>query len=356
MKGLVLAGGRGTRLRPLTYSRAKQLIPVANRPILDYVIEDLAAAGIQDIGMVVGDTAQEVQSALGDGSRFGVHLTYVYQEQPLGLAHAVKIARDFLGSDPFLMYLGDNLLQGGITDFVREFQRRQPDALILLTRVPNPQEYGVAVLVNHQVVKLVEKPREPPSDLALVGIYLFNAEVHQVIDTLQPSARGELEITEAIQGLVDRGRTVRPCLVQGWWKDTGRAEDVLDANRLVLSKLQQGRVAGLVDETSALLGHVVIEEGAQVTRSEIRGPAIIGKRARIIDSYVGPYTAIGEDVLVQRTEIEFSVVLGGTRLCDLPARLDRCLVGRDVEITGTNHLARGRTCQIVVGDSSRVRI
>jgi glucose-1-phosphate thymidylyltransferase len=259
MKGLVLSGGKGTRLRPITHTSAKQLVPVANKPILFYVMENLADAGIREVGVVVGDTAQEIEAACGDGSAWGLNLTYIRQDAPLGLAHAVKIAEDFIAGDPFVMYLGDNLLPSGITPLVQEFAERKPEAMILLTAVPDPQRFGVAVLTDDgRVQTLEEKPEHPRSDLALVGVYLFTAQIFEAVHAIKPSARGELEITDAIQWLIDQGREVLPHLVQGWWKDTGKLEDMLDANRIVLGGAEAAN-HGDVDEESKLIGTVVVE-------------------------------------------------------------------------------------------------
>jgi glucose-1-phosphate thymidylyltransferase len=353
MKGLILSGGKGTRLRPLTYSQAKQLIPVANRPIVEYGIGHLVEAGVSDIGMIVGDTAEEFRAALGDGSRLGAQITFIHQAQPLGLAHAVLTARGFLGDDPFVMYLGDNLLAGGVRPFVEAFEKGGADAVIMLTPVPDPRQFGVAVLDGDRVVRLVEKPSEPPSDLALVGVYVFSPAVHAVIETLQPSWRGELEITEAIQGLIDRGRRVESFRVQGWWKDTGRAEDILDANRLVLSGLK-GEICGEVSD-SDLQGEVVVADGATVRGSRIRGPVIIGRSARVIDSYVGPYTSLGDHVIVERSEVEYSVILTGAELRNVPGRLDACLIGARTWIAGGGE-GPARVHSFVVGDQCYLKV
>ena len=331
MKGLILSGGKGTRLRPLTYTSAKQLVPIANKPVLFYGIEAIADAGIRDIGIVVGDTQAEIRAAVGDGSRWGVRITYIEQDAPRGLAHAVKISRDFIGTDPFVMYLGDNLLNKGITEFVKEFDEQRPAAQILLARVPDPQMFGVAELRDGKVVRLVEKPKEPIGDLALVGVYMFGPDVFESVERIRPSLRNELEITDAIQDLIDHGLTVRPKIVDGWWKDTGKLEDMLEANRLILETFQQ-RVNGTVDDESRIEGKVVIEEGAVIERSVIRGPAIIGRNARIIHAYVGPFTSIMNDVEIQDTEIEHSIVLEGSCLRDLANRVTDSLIGKNVKI------------------------
>ena len=353
MKGLILSGGRGTRLRPLTYTSAKQLVPIANKPVLFYGIEALADAGIRDIGIVVGDTQSEIRAAVGDGSRWGVRVTYIEQDAPRGLAHAVKISQGFIGTDPFVMYLGDNLLNKGITQFVQEFTRDRPSAQILLAKVPDPQMFGVAELREGRVVRLVEKPKEYIGDLALVGVYLFGPEVFESVGRIHPSFRNELEITDAIQDLIDHGLTVRPQIVDGWWKDTGKLEDMLEANRLILETLEQ-RVDGIVDEDSRIEGKVVIERGAVVERSVIRGPAIIGCKAKIVHAYVGPFTSIMNDVEIHDSEIEHSIVLEGSSLRDLANRVTDSLIGKNVRIYRVPR--KPSAYRFMLGDNSEVGI
>jgi glucose-1-phosphate thymidylyltransferase len=353
MKGLILSGGKGTRLRPLTYTSAKQLVPVANKPVLFYGIEALAAAGIRDIGIVVGETAAEIRQAVGDGSAWGVRVTYIEQDAPRGLAHAVLISESFLGQDPFVMYLGDNLLNKGITPFVEEFQREKPAAQILLTPVPDPQMFGVAELQDGRVVRLIEKPKEPKSNLALVGVYMFSPEIFSSVKRITPSFRNELEITDAIQDLIDRGLTVRPHLVDGWWKDTGKLEDMLEANRLILDTLDR-RIEGAVDAESRVEGKVIIEAGAVIERSVVRGPAIIGARARIVHAYVGPFTAIMNDVEIRDAEIEYSIVLEGSILSDLASRVVDSLIGKNVRIYRAP--VKPSAHRFMLGDNSEVGI
>jgi glucose-1-phosphate thymidylyltransferase len=353
VKGLILSGGKGTRLRPLTYTSAKQLVPVANKPVLFYGIEAIANAGITEIGIVVGDTQAEIRAAVGDGSRWGVRVQYIEQDAPRGLAHAVKISREFIGDEPFVVYLGDNLLNRGITHFVQEFDREKPAAQILLTRVPDPQQFGVAELRDGKVVRLVEKPKEPIGDLALVGVYMFGPQVFESVNRIKPSFRNELEITDAIQDLIDRGLTVRPHLVDGWWKDTGKLEDMLEANRLILDTLER-RVEGSVDAESRVEGKVVIEPGAVIERSVVRGPAIIGHRARIIHGYVGPFTSIGADVEIRDTEIEHSIVLEGCCLRDLANRVIDSLLGKNVKIY--REPVKPSAYRFMLGDNSEVGI
>ena len=353
MKGLILSGGKGTRLRPITYTRAKQLVPVANKPVLFYGLEALVGAGIRDIGIVVGDTQAEIRAAVGDGSRWDARITYIEQDAPRGLAHAVLISEAFIGGDPFVMYLGDNLLNRGITRFVEEFDRERPAAQILLARVPDPQMFGVAELSDGRVTRLVEKPREPKSDLALVGVYMFGREVFESVKSIQPSFRNELEITDAIQNLIDRGLSVRPHIVEGWWKDTGKLEDMLEANRLILDTIER-RVDGTVDAESRIEGKVVIEAGAAIERSVVRGPVIIGTGARITRAYVGPFTSVGADVEIRDTEIEHSIVLEGAVITDLANRIEDSLIGRNVSIYRLP--VRPSAYRFMLGDNSEVGI
>ncbi len=353
MKGLILSGGKGTRLRPLTYTSAKQLVPVANKPVLFYGIEALVEAGIHEIGIVVGDTAAEIREAVGDGSRWGARVTYIEQDAPRGLAHAVLISEPFIGRDPFVMYLGDNLLNKGIAHFVREFEREKPAAQILLARVPDPQMFGVAELDGDRVVRLVEKPKEPKSDLALVGVYLFSEHIFESVKRIKPSFRNELEITDAIQDLIDRRLEVRPHIVDGWWKDTGKLEDMLEANRLILDTLEP-RIEGEVDAESRIEGKVVIEAGAVVERSVVRGPVIIGARARIVHAYVGPFTAIMNDVEIRDSEIEHSIVLEGSSVRDLGSRVVDSLMGRNVRISRAP--VKPSAYRFMLGDNSEVGI
>ncbi len=353
MKGLVLSGGTGSRLRPLTYTSAKQLIPVANRPVLFYVLDDFARAGIEEVGVIVApETGDEVREAVGDGSEFGLEVTYLEQTEPKGLAHAVLTAADFLGSDPFLMYLGDNLLQHGISELVREFEREGPSAIVLLSRVPEPQHFGVAELDGDRIVRLVEKPKDPPSDLALVGVYLFDSSIVDAARRIEPSWRGELEITDAIQVLIDDGRDVRSHVVRGYWKDLGKVEDLLEGNHLILDGLP-GRVDGDVDEASRLQGRVTLEAGAKVVRSRIVGPAVVGAGAQIVDAYVGPYTSIGEDCRVEGSEVENSILLSGAQIVGV-GRVTESLLGREAEVVRDPQTPAAY--RFTMGDRSRAGI
>jgi glucose-1-phosphate thymidylyltransferase len=352
VKGLILSGGKGTRLYPLTYTRAKQLIPVANKPVLFRVIEAIRDAGITEIGIVVGDTAEEVKTAVGRGGRWGIQVTYIHQDQPLGLAHAVKVSQDFLEDDPFVMFLGDNVIQGGITDLVRQFQESDWNAQIVLTRVEHPEQYGVAELnEDGQVVRLIEKPKDPPSDLALVGIYMFDHHIHEAVAEIKPSWRGELEITDAIQWLVDHGYKVYPYVHRGWWIDTGRPGDILEANSLVLEELEPA-VEGYVDRDSEVDSRVTVEKGAEIINSVIRGPTIIGRRSRIVNSYIGPFTSIYHDVVIENSEIERSIVLEHSVIRDIPARIQDSLIGRNVTLNRSP--MKPKAFKMNLGDYSQV--
>ena len=367
MKGLILAGGEGRRLRPLTHTRAKSLVPIANKPVLFYGIEEMAEAGIADIAIVVGSTHQEIRDAVGDGSRFGVSVTYIRQEAPLGLAHCVLIARDFLGDDCFVMYLGDNMLEQGLAEFVGEFEKHREQgcgglddsdlglcrAQILLTPVENPSSFGVAELgPDGDVVSLVEKPADPPSNLALVGVYLFDSSVHQAVAAIEPSARGELEITDAIDWLIQNGCLVRHQLLEGWWIDTGKKDPLLECNRLVLDTVVR-RVDGAVDDASKVEGRVVVSEGAKIVNSTVRGPAVIGANTRIENTFIGPYTSIGDDCALNDAELDHSVVLEGCRI-DGTGRITDSLIGQHVQVTSSPE--RRQASRLMLGDHSHLEL
>jgi glucose-1-phosphate thymidylyltransferase len=358
VKALILAGGEGTRLRPITHTRAKQLVPVANKPILFYGIEAMVGAGITEIGVITGSTGAEVMAAIGDGSEFGAQVTYIPQDAPLGLAHCVLIARDFLGDDDFVMYLGDNLLEQDLAAFVSAFEAarasdRPPAAQILLKRVPDPHRFGIASLdANGHVVELVEKPADPPSDLALVGVYLFDQEIHEAVRAIEPSARGELEITDAIQWLITNGRRVRTELLTGWWIDTGKLTPLLEANRLLLEKIET-RIDGKVDADSSVDGRVIVADGAEVVNSTIRGPVAIGKDTRIVDSFIGPFSAIGDGCEVVNSEIEHSVVMNHSKVLQIP-RLEDSLIGHEAVIERTSK--RPRALRLMIGDHCQVDV
>ena len=358
MKGLILAGGAGTRLRPITHTSAKQLVPVANKPILYYGLEDMAEAGIREIGIIVGDTADEIRAAVGDGSRWGVEVTYLPQDAPLGLAHCVLIAADFLGDDDFVMYLGDNMLQQGLVEFVERFEHARktegdaaPAAQILLAKVDDPRQFGVAEVTGAgAVVRLVEKPENPPSDLALVGVYLFDPRIHEAVRSIAPSPRGELEITDAIQWLLDRGDRVVHEVLQGWWIDTGKKDPLLESNRYILETLEPAN-DGTVDAESQIEGRVVIQAGAMIKRSRVRGPTIVGADTVLEDSYVGPFTSIGANCTIRDSEIDHSVVLDRARILGVAGIADS-LIGRDVEVTRSGQ--RPRALRLMLGDHSKI--
>jgi glucose-1-phosphate thymidylyltransferase len=373
MKALVLAGGRGTRLRPITHTSAKQLVPVANKPVLFYGLEAIREAGIRDVGIVVSDPREllepdrrtgelttvlvnsqaEIRAAVGDGSAFGLNVTYIQQEAPLGLAHAVKISEEFMAGDPFVMYLGDNLIRDGIAPFVREFEAERPNAQILLAHVKTPQDFGVAELSGDRVVRLEEKPKQPKSDLALVGVYLFDRTVFDAVRAIQPSARGELEITDAIQKLIDTGQRVRSHVITGWWKDTGKVEDMLEANRVVLSG-QKAQIEIELPKDVTVEGAVRIGARCVVERSHLRGPLIIGEGAVIRDAYIGPFSSIGAGCRIEHCEVEHSIVLERCQIEHVTGRIESSLIGRDVVVCASG--ARPRTHRLMLGDSSRVEL
>jgi glucose-1-phosphate thymidylyltransferase len=358
MKALILAGGAGTRLRPITHTSAKQLVPVANKPILFYGIEAMVAAGITEIGVIVGDTRAEVMAALGDGSTWGAHITFIPQDAPLGLAHCVLIASDFLGDDDFVMYLGDNLLEQDLAAFVHAFESARtgaepPTAQILLKQVPDPHRFGIAELdAAGNVVHLVEKPANPPSDLALVGVYLFDHTILDAVAAIEPSPRGELEITDAIQWLIDQGHRVRCELLTGWWIDTGKLTPLLEANRLLLERVEQ-RIDGSLDEQSVIDGRVVVEAGAVITNSTLRGPLVIGAGAIVSNSFIGPFSAVGNRCEVSNSEVEHSVIMEGSRIVDIP-RLEDSLIGKDVVVSRSQ--LRPRALRLMIGDHCQIDV
>ncbi len=354
LKGLVLSGGKGSRLRPFTYTGAKQLVPIANKPILFYAIEELVTAGVTDIGIITGDTGDQIREALGDGSKFGATFTFIPQDAPSGIAHAVKIAKPFLGDDSFIVFLGDNFLRGGINRFVEAFDQSNADCQILLTPVPNPSEFGVAVLDDAgKPVRLVEKPKEPPTDLAIVGIYMFTSRFFDAVERVQPSARGELEITDTIQRLMDDGASVRAEIVRDSWIDTGRLVDLLAANRIVLDDMEQN-LDGAIIEGTKITGRVVVQPGARVVDSVINGPAIIGENTEVIGSYIGPYTSIYHDCRIVETEIEASVVLERSTIDKPGTRIYESMIGRDVVVGARTE--RPQALRLVLGDHSRVHV
>ncbi|SDE90075.1 glucose-1-phosphate thymidylyltransferase [Thermus arciformis] len=347
MKGLILAAGRGTRLRPLTHTRPKPVIRVAGRPIIHYAVENLLAAGMEEIGVVVSpETEKDIREALS-----GYKVRYLLQEEPQGLAHAVAVARGFLGDGPFVLYLGDNLFQRGIGRFLEAF-REGVSAVLALVRVKDPRQFGVAVLEGDRIVRLLEKPKEPPSDLAVAGVYVFGPEIWETVEGLKPSARGEYEITDAIQGLIDRGRKVVGVEVEGWWKDTGRPQDLLDANRLLLEELSP-KVEGEVVK-SQLTGRVVVEKGAKVVGSTVIGPAFIGEGAVVEEAYVGPFTSLGPGARVVRAEVEYSILEDHALLEDVALRLQESILGVGAEVRSRNGLPRAH--RLILGDLSQVEL
>lgn len=357
MKALILSGGKGTRLRPLTYTGAKQLVPVANKPILWYGIESLVAAGITEIGIIVSpETGPEIEEKTGKGDKFGASITYIPQESPDGLAHAVKIAQPFLGDSPFVMYLGDNLIQDQLEEFVSDFKKKPLGAIIMLKQVANPTAFGVAQIADDgSVIKLVEKPKDPPSNLALVGVYLFSPEIHQAIAQIKPSARGELEITDAIQQLIITGQPVEAKELSGWWLDTGKKDDLLEANRIILDEyLTDASVLGEVDERSKISGRVVIGKGSKLTNCTVRGPVVIGANCMLENCFVGSYTSIADGVSMADIEIDHSVVLKGATIAGIQRRIVDSLIGARAKLTITDH--RPKALRFLIGDDSKIEL
>ncbi|MEA5535217.1 glucose-1-phosphate thymidylyltransferase [Crocosphaera sp. XPORK-15E] len=356
MKALILSGGKGTRLRPLTYTGAKQLVPVANKPILWYGIESIVAAGITDIGIIISpETGEEIEVQTGNGQLFGAKITYIVQDHPLGLAHAVKVAQPFLGDSPFIMYLGDNLIQDSLNSFLEEFKSKQLDSLILLRSVSNPTAFGVAkVDEKGRVLELVEKPKVPPSNLALVGVYFFSPTIHKAIASIQPSARGELEITDAIQELIDTQKTVEALKLEGWWLDTGKKDDLLEANRIILDTNLKISKGGDIDDKSQISGRVHIEKSSKIINSTIRGPVIIGQNCHIENCFIGPYTSIGDNGTLIDADIEHSVILEGAKILQIHQRIVDSLIGRRAKLEMAPQ--RPKALRFMVGDDSHIEL
>jgi len=353
LKSIILCAGKGTRLRPLTHTSAKHLIPIANKPVLFYAIEAIRDCGIKDIGIIIGETGEDIKNELREGSKWGVNISYIEQKEALGLAHAVSVAKDFLGEEKFLMYLGDNLLKNGVENYAEKFIQGNYNAFVLLTEVDNPSQFVVAELKEGRVVRVVEKPKEPVSNLALIGVYFFDKNVHQAIKSIKPSARGELEITDAIQWMIDKGYKVGAEVIKGWWKDTGKPDDILEANRLILEDIERD-VSGakVVDETSQISGRVKIGKESEIINSKILGPVIIGNKVKVVDSYIGSFTSLSDGVEIKKTEIEYSVVLENTKIENIKGRMQKCLIGKGVKIYHSKDLPR--IYEFIIGDHSKV--
>lgn len=353
MKALVLAGGQGTRLRPLSHTTAKQLVPIGGRPVLFHCLDAIKDADITDVGIVVGGHAAEIEEAVGDGSAFGLSVTYIPQEKPLGLAHCVHISREFLGEDDFVMFLGDNVVEEGITDLVEQFRETRPAALLLVDKVPDPSAYGVVEIdPSGEVLRLEEKASHPRSNLAIIGVYVFSSAVHDAVRAIEPSARGELEITDAVQWLVDQGRSVKSHTLDGYWKDTGQIDDLLDCNRIVLEGIEPG-VHGEVDAESWVDHRARVEAGARVIRSRIVGPVLIGADTVVQDSYVGPFTAVGADCVLENTYLEFSIVMDGVSITQVHGVRDS-VIGRHARVRRVGTVPSGH--RLVIGDHSTVSV
>jgi glucose-1-phosphate thymidylyltransferase len=355
MKAIILCAGKGTRLRPLTYTSAKHLIPLANKPALEYGIEKIKECGIDEIGIIIGEeTGEDIKREMGDGRKWNVHISYIMQEEPLGLAHAVKVARDFLQDEPFLMFLGDNLLKNGIDQYRKKFEQGEMQAFVLLTHVENPQQFGIVELDNKKIVRMVEKPKQPPTDLALIGVYFFDKVIHKAIDHIKPSTRGELEITDAIQWLVDNQYAVEAEIIEGWWKDTGKPEDIIEANRLILEDVHRDLKNATIDDQSKVFGRINLAEGVEVIHSTILGPVVIGKNARIVKSYIGPFTSLSEGVRVENSEIEYSIIMSNTHINNVNCRMQNCLIGKEVNIYRSGEMPR--VYEFTLADNSSVRL
>ncbi len=353
MKALITSGGKGTRLRPLTHTQNKHLIPIANKPILHYAIETVVDAGIKEIGILTNADSSEVPDAIGDGSRWGAHITYITQEAPLGLAHVVKISEDFIGKEPFIFYLGDNMVVGGVRRFVEQFEKAQVNCFLTLAKVKDPERFGVPEIRDNRIIQVEEKPKQPKSNYAVAGIYLYDSTIFEAVNNIKPSARGELEISDAHQYLLDHGYQVGYSEITGWWKDTGKPIDLLEANRLVLEHIEPS-MDGTINGKSYLAGNVKIGKGAQIISSNIRGPVIIGENTIIENSYIGPFTSVQNNCVIRNSEIEFSIILNNCQVKDIGIRIESSLLGTDVEIVSSNE--KPKTHRFFIGDQSRVEL
>lgn len=353
MKALITSGGKGTRLRPLTHTQNKHLIPIANKPILHYAIETVVEAGIKEIGIITNQVGQEVIDAIGDGSKWGVNITYIPQEAPLGLAHVVKISEDFIGKEPFIFFLGDNMVVGGVKRFIEDFEKDNVNCYLTLARVKDPERFGVPEIKGNRIVSVEEKPKVPKSQYAVAGIYIYDHHIFEAVNNIQPSARGELEISDAHQYLLDHGYRVGYSEITGWWKDTGKPIDILEANRLVLEHLTP-QLNGVVDDKSTIAGPITLGQGTKIINSNIRGPVIIGKNTIIKNSYIGPFTSIYDDCIIENSEVEFSIVLCQCQIIDVGIRIESSLLGNDVQIVKAN--GKPRTHKFMIGDQSRVEL
>lgn len=355
MKAIILCAGKGTRLRPLTYTSAKHLIPLANKPALEYGIEKIKACGIKEIAIIIGEeTGEDIKREIGDGRKWDVNISYIMQEQPLGLAHAVKVAGNFLKDEPFLMFLGDNMLRNSIFSYREKFELGKKQAFVLLTHVDNPQQFGIVELKDKKIVRMVEKPKDPPTDLALIGVYFFDKTIHEAIEHIKPSGRGELEITDAIQWLVDNKYEVEAEVIDGWWKDTGKPDDIIEANRLILEDVHRDIGNAKIDDKSKVFGRVKLAKGVEIINSTILGPVIIGEKAKIVNSYVGPFTSLSEGVELRNAEVEYSVVMSNTHIKNIKCRMHKCLIGKDVHIYRSSEMPR--VYEFILADDSSVRL
>ena len=353
MKALITAGGKGTRLRPLTHTQNKHLLPIANKPILHYALEKVAAAGIKDVGIVTHQEGMEVKEALGNGGKWGVNITYIPQHEPLGLAHVVKISRDFIGDESFIFYLGDNMVVGGLDKFIRVFEKSNSNCHLTLAHVKDPERFGVPEIKDNRIVAIEEKPANPKSEFAVSGIYIYDKSIFEAVNNIEPSARGELEISDAHQYLLDQNYQISYSEITGWWKDTGKPEDILEANRLILEHTKS-RIAGTVDRDSTVTGEVILEEGAKIVNSVVRGPVVIGRDTLIENSFLGPFTSIGEDCVIKKSEVEFSIVLNQCEIIDVRVRIENSLLGHGARVVKAT--VRPKTHRFMIGDQSLIEM